>query len=51
MSDDEVAGLLERVTGPPGRSDPTIPHLVVAKAVEGSEPWQRESQAATAAPP
>jgi hypothetical protein len=47
---DEVAGLLERVTGQPVLSDQTIQHLVVAKAVEGSQQWQSESQADTAAP-
>jgi hypothetical protein len=50
MSDDEVAGLLERVTGQPLRSDQTIPHLVVAKAVEGSPQGPSERQADTAAP-
>src|SRR6476619_1138284 len=51
MSYDEVAGLLERVTGQHVLSDQTIQHLVVAKAVEVSQQWQAESQAATAAPP
>ena len=50
MSYDEVAGLLERVTGQPLLSDQTIQHLVVAKAVEVSQQWQVESQANTAAP-
>ena len=50
MSYDEVAGLLERVTGQPVLSDQTIQHLVVAKAVEVSQQWQSESQADTAAP-
>jgi hypothetical protein len=51
MSYDEVAGLLERVTGQPMRSDQTIQHLVVAKAVEVSQQWQRQSQPDIAAPP
>jgi hypothetical protein len=51
MSYDEVAGLLERVTGQPVLSDQTIQHLVVAKAVEVSRQWQNECQADTAAPP
>ena len=51
MSYDEVAGLLERVTGQHVLSDQTIQHLVVAKAVEVSQQWQSESQADTAAPP
>jgi hypothetical protein len=50
MSYDEVAGLLERVTGQPLLSDQTMQHLVVAKAVEVSQQWQSESQADTAAP-
>src|SRR2546430_10704482 len=50
MSYDEVAGLLERVTGQPLLSDQTIQHLVVAKAVEVSQQWQSESQTDTAAP-
>ena len=50
MSYDEVAGLLERVTGQHLLSDQTIQHLVVAKAVEVSQQWQIESQANTAAP-
>ena len=50
MSYDEVAGLLERVTGQPLLSDQTIQHLVVAKAVEVSQQWQAESQADTAVP-
>src|SRR3989441_9915582 len=50
MSYDEVAGLLERVTGQPLLSDQTIQHVVVAKAVEVSQQWQSESQADTAAP-
>jgi hypothetical protein len=50
MSYDEVAGLLDRVTGQPLRSEQTIQHLVVAKAVEVSQQWQSESQADTAAP-
>jgi hypothetical protein len=37
MSYDEVAGLLDRVTGQPLLSDQTIQHLVVAKAVEVSQ--------------
>src|SRR5713101_2658176 len=51
MSYDEVAGLLERVTGQHVLSDQTIQHLVVAKAVEVSLQWQRESQADTTVPP
>ena len=51
MSYDEVAGLLERVTGQPVLSDQTIQHLVVAKAVEVSRQWQNECQADTATPP
>ena len=51
MSYDEVAGLLERVTGQRLLSDQTIQQLVVAKAVEVSEQWQSESQADTAVPP
>jgi hypothetical protein len=51
LSYDEVAGLLERVTGQHVLSDQTIQHLVVAKAVEVSQQWQSESQADTAAPP
>ena len=50
MSYDEVAGLLERVTGQHVLSDQTIQHLVVAKAVEVSQQWQAESQADTAVP-
>src|SRR5438093_10456549 len=50
MSYDEVAGLLERVAGQPLLSDQTIQHLVVAKAVEVSQLWQSESQAAPATP-
>jgi hypothetical protein len=50
MSYDEVAGLLERVTGQPVLSDQTIQHLVVAKAVEVSQQWQSQSQTDTAAP-
>ena len=50
MSYAEVAGLLERVTGQPLLSDQTIQHLVVAKAVEVSQQWPRESQADTAVP-
>jgi hypothetical protein len=50
MSYDEVAGLLERVTGQPVRSDQTMQHLVVATAAEVSRQWQSESQADTAAP-
>ena len=50
MSYDEVAGLLDRVTGQPVLSDQTIQHLVVAKAVEVSQQWQSESQTDTAAP-
>jgi hypothetical protein len=51
MSSDEGAGLLERVPGQPVLSDQTIQHLVVAKAVEVSRPWQSESQADTTVPP
>ncbi len=51
MSYDEVAGLLERVTGQPVLSDQTIQHLVVTKAAEVSRQWQSESQADTATPP
>ena len=51
MSYDEVAGLLERVTGQPMLSDQTIQHLVVAKAVEVSQQWQSQSQTDIAAPP
>jgi hypothetical protein len=51
VSYDEVAGLLERVTGQHVLSDQTIQKLVVAKAVEVSEQWQSESQADTAVPP
>jgi hypothetical protein len=47
---DEVAGLLERVTGKHVLSDHTIQQVVVAKAVEVSEQWQSESPANTAAP-
>src|SRR5881296_2291628 len=50
MSYDEVAGLLERVTGQHVLSDQTIQHWVVAKAVEVSQQWQSERQADTAAP-
>src|SRR2546423_6168880 len=50
LSYDEVAGLLERVTGQHVLSDQTIQHLVVAKAVEVSQQWQNERQADTAAP-
>jgi hypothetical protein len=50
MSYDEVAGLLERVTGPPWLNDQKLQHLGVAKAVEVSQQWQSESQADTAAP-
>src|SRR5256712_579579 len=50
MSYDEVAGLLDRVTGQPLLSDQTIQHLVVAKAVEVSQQWQSQSQTDTAAP-
>jgi hypothetical protein len=51
MSYDEVAGLLERVTGQPLLSDQTIQPLVVTKAVEVSRQWQSESQATTIVPP
>jgi hypothetical protein len=51
MRYDEVAERLERVTGPPVRSDQTIEPLGVTKAVEVSRQWQSESQAETAAPP
>jgi hypothetical protein len=51
MSYEEVAGLLERVTGQYVLSDQTIQQLVVAKAVEVSQQWQSESQADTAVPP
>jgi hypothetical protein len=51
MRYDEVAGLLERVTGPPGLSAQTMQHLGVPKAAEVSRQWQRESQADTAPPP
>ena len=51
MSYDEVAGLLERVTGQPVLSDQTIQHLVVTKAAGVSRQWQSESQADTATPP
>jgi hypothetical protein len=51
MSYDEVAGLLERVTGQPVLSDQTIQHLVVTKAAGVSRQWQSESQADTAPPP
>jgi hypothetical protein len=50
ISYDEVAGLLERVTGQPLLSDQTMQHLVVAKAVEVSQQWQSASQADPAAP-
>jgi hypothetical protein len=50
MSYDEVAGLLERVTGQHVLSDQTMQHLVVAKAVEVSRQWQVESQVDTAVP-
>ena len=50
MSYDEVAGLLERVTGQHGLSDQTMQHLVVAKAVEVSQQWQVESQVDPAVP-
>jgi hypothetical protein len=50
MSYDEVAGLLDRVTGQPVLRDQTIQPLVVAKAVEVSQPWQSESQADTVTP-
>ncbi len=50
MSYDEVAGLLERITGQPVLSDQTMQHLVVAKAVEVSQQWQSESQADTVTP-
>lgn len=50
LSYDEVAGLLERVTGKHLLSDQAIQQLVVAKAVEVSEQWQIESPANMAAP-
>ena len=50
MSYDEVAGLLERVTGQHVLSDQMIQHLVVAKAVEVSQQWQVESQVDPAVP-
>ena len=45
MSYDEVAGLLERVTGACLLSDQTIQHLVVTKAMQVSAQWQAEVQA------
>jgi len=45
MSYDEVAGLLERVTGAHVLSDQTIQHLVVTKATQVSAQWQAEVQA------
>ena len=51
MSYDEVAGLLERVTGQPLLSDQTMQHLVVAKAGQVSQQWQSQSQTDTAASP
>ena len=45
MSYDEVAGLLERVTGACVLSDQTIQHLVVTKATQVSAQWQGEVQA------
>jgi hypothetical protein len=50
MSYDEVAGLLERVTGARLLSDQTIQHLVVTKAMQISTQWQAEVQAAPDAP-
>ena len=51
MSDDEGAGLLERVTGQPVRSEQTMQHLGVTKAAAGSRQWQSASQADPAPPP
>jgi hypothetical protein len=51
MSDDEVAGLLTRVTGQHVLRDQTMQHLVVTNAVEVSQQGQSESQAAPAASP
>jgi hypothetical protein len=51
MSYDEVAGLLERVTGQPGLRDQPRQHVVVAKAVEVRRQGQHACQADTAAPP
>ena len=45
MSYDEVAGLLERLTGARLLSDQTIQHLVVTKAMQISTQWQEEVQA------
>src|SRR3989442_1266468 len=50
MSYDEVAGLLERVTGARVLSDQTIQHLVVTKATQVSAQWQAEVQADPDAP-
>jgi hypothetical protein len=50
MSYEEVAGLIERITGKGLLSDQTIQNLVVAKAAEGSRQWQSESQSDPAAP-
>jgi hypothetical protein len=50
MRDDEVAGLLERVTGQPGLRDQPRQHVVVAKAVEVRRQGQHACQADTAAP-
>src|SRR2546428_7181804 len=50
MSYDEVAGLLERVTGAHLLSDQTIQHLVVTKATQVSAQWQAEVQANPDAP-
>jgi hypothetical protein len=45
MSYDEVAGLLERITGARVLSDQTIQQLVVTKATQVSAQWQAEGQA------
>ncbi len=50
MSYDEVAGLLERVTGARLLSDQTIQHLVVTRAMQISAQWQDEVQANLDAP-
>jgi hypothetical protein len=50
MSYDEVAGLLERVTGARLLSDQTIQHLVVTRAMQISAQWQEEVQADPDAP-
>jgi hypothetical protein len=51
LSSDEVAGLLERVTGQEVLREQTRQHLVVAQAAAVSQPGQAERQADTAAPP